>query len=419
MRKVLLVCYYFPPMGGAGVARPLALVKHLPEYGYECHVLTVKPVAYRMFEPDLLENIPDAKIYRAGSFDPQRLMYLLGMRRVSGRTIDRGRTVSNRYFPDAKIAWVRRAVKLGRDLLNNRDYHAVISTSPPMSAHLAARQLSREFKRPWIADFRDYWAMTVQKPEVFYRDDPGKLKRAQALLADIRDDASLITAVNGSVGEYVGAGETVYNCFDADLSSVWRQPSEDDTFGIGLLGTLNDITPVEPLLRLLARVREAEPVLFDKIRLRHVGQVDPEWIRPQLEKYGLADKCELLGAASRHETVRLLSATSMLYIGVASEREAGLSTGRIYTMLSSGRPILAAAPHGSEIEKLVSRAGNGCCFFDEDRAAIAYVIERLKEAGQGGSSIVLNPSYATAYSSRSMAAQFAGLLDRLQPPTPR
>ena len=419
MRNILLVCYYFPPMGGAGVARPLALVKHLPEYGYDCHVLTVKPVAYRMFEPDLLEDIPDAKIYRAGSFDPQRLMYLFGMRHVAGRTIDRARPVANRYFPDAKVAWVRRAIRLGRDLLNNRDYHAIISTSPPISAHLAARQLSREFKRPWIADFRDYWAMTVQKPEDFYRDNPARLKRARALLGDIRDEASLITAVNGSVGEYVGADETIYNCFDADLSSVWRRPSEDGTFNIGLLGTLNDTTPVEPLLRILALVREAEPVLFERIRVRHVGQVDQEWIRPQLEQYGLADRCELLGVASRRETVRLLSATAMLYIGIASEREAGISTGRIYTMLSSGRPILAAAPSGSEIEKLVSRSGNGCCFFDDDRAAMAYVTERLKEAGQGGSSIVLNPSYATAYSSRSMAAQYAGLLDRLQPPTPR
>ena len=160
-------------------------------------------------------------------------------------------------------------------------------------------------------------------------------------------------------------------------------------------------------------------MLFDSMRLRHVGQVDQEWIRPQLEQYGLADRCELLGVASRRETVRLLSATSMLYIGVASGREAGISTGRIYTMLSSGRPILAAAPHGSEIEKLVSRSGNGCCFFDDDRAGMAYVIERVKEAGQGGSSIVLNPSYATAYSSRSMTAHFAGLLDRLRPPTLR
>ena len=56
-KKVLLICYYFPPLGLAGVGRPLNLFKRLPRFGWDCHVLTVKPVTYWAYEPDLLDQV--------------------------------------------------------------------------------------------------------------------------------------------------------------------------------------------------------------------------------------------------------------------------------------------------------------------------------------------------------------------------
>jgi hypothetical protein len=71
-RKVLLICYYFPPLGLGGVGRPLNLFKELPALGWDCHVLTVKSVAYRAYEPELLQGLDTSKVYRSGSRDPQR-----------------------------------------------------------------------------------------------------------------------------------------------------------------------------------------------------------------------------------------------------------------------------------------------------------------------------------------------------------
>ncbi len=39
---VLMIAYYFPPMGGAGVQRTLKFAKYLPEFGWSPHVLTVR-----------------------------------------------------------------------------------------------------------------------------------------------------------------------------------------------------------------------------------------------------------------------------------------------------------------------------------------------------------------------------------------
>ncbi len=142
--RVLLVAYYFPPLGMAGVGRPLNLFKHLPSFGYDCDLLTVKPVAYRKYEPELLDGLDLSRIYRAGSFDPQRIMYLLGIRQVNPRTIARGSAVGEKLFPDSKIGWVRPAVRLGKKLHARNQYAAVISTSPPISSHLVGMRLAKE-----------------------------------------------------------------------------------------------------------------------------------------------------------------------------------------------------------------------------------------------------------------------------------
>jgi len=407
------VCYYFPPLSGAGVARPLALFKHLPEFGWECHVLSVKPVAYRAFEPELLDGLPGRHIYRAGSSDPQRLMRLMGIRTVADRVIRKGRALADWYFPDPKIGWVRRATALGRTLLANRDYDAIISTSPPVSAHLVARTLSREFKRPWIADFRDYW--TIHRPEQLYANRPRRRRRAQRLLAAIRDEASEVTAVNETVREYVGAGTVISNCYDEALAAGWTLPA-GSPFVIGVLGALNEITPVAPLLRLLARLRRERPEVFPRVRVRQVGEVDGQWLERQIDACGVQEIFDRYGWQPRRETIAILSEASLMYLGVASAEERGLSTGRVYTMLASGRPILAWAPEDSELARLLAHTGSGVCFFgSDDSPAVKYLADLVQAHGEGKTPVTLRPAYAEPYSSRRMTEKFAALLDRQKP----
>lgn len=41
--------------------------------------------------------------------------------------------------------------------LKENPVDAIVSTGPPQSMHLIARQLSRATGIPWVADFRDPW----------------------------------------------------------------------------------------------------------------------------------------------------------------------------------------------------------------------------------------------------------------------
>ncbi len=413
-KRVLLICYYFPPLGGAGVGRPLALFKYLPRYGYECDVLTVKPVAYRGYEPELLDGLETRRIYRAGSWDPQRLLHFFGARKIKDATISGGKKISGRFFPDPKVGWVRSATRLGRTLATNRHYNAIISTSPPISTHLVGRKLAQEFRLPWVADFRDYW--TGYKAEDWF-DNERSIRRAKKLLSRISSEASSISVVNPAIAEYLGQGQVIYNSFDPERASLWRPPKRSGKFVIGILGTLDELRPIEPLLKLLAGVRERSPEAFEKIRLAQVGQVNIEGFESLLDQYRMRNRIDLHGTRNRQETIELLSDSSMLYIGLSTSKAQDLVPGRLFDMLASGRSLLAYVPADSMIAALLNETGNGCCYHvdDTDRAE-EYVLSRYQLFTQDELKIDTLREYAEKYSAEQMAAQFAGLFESLRAP---
>ncbi len=60
-KKILVIAYYFPPLGGVPVQRTLRFIKYLPEYEWNPVVLTVRE-GYDHFhpnDPSLLRKIPN------------------------------------------------------------------------------------------------------------------------------------------------------------------------------------------------------------------------------------------------------------------------------------------------------------------------------------------------------------------------
>ncbi|MDF1544776.1 MAG: hypothetical protein P1R58_06695 [bacterium] len=409
--RILLICYYFPPLGGAGIGRPLSLFKELGEHGIDCDILTVKPVAYRVYEPEQLTLLDKSRIYRSGSFDPQRLMYLLGMRRIKGKSIERGREISDRFFPDPKVGWVCSAIRYGRQLLTSQKYDLIMSTSPPVSCHLVAQQLSRETTIPWVADFRDYWnAYPVE--DCF--SNSKLIARGKELIKTIRKEARSVTTVNESIAAYLETDQVISNSYDTDFARLWLRESVPDRFVIGLFGTFNEVYPVRPLFKAVAQLLDQQPQLREIVRIDQIGNTDPNWLDRELEKYGLVDYCIKYGFKSRAEAVILASHASCFYVGVDPEKGAGFSTGKVFYLLASGRPILAAAPPDGELCRLLKKTGNSFCITStEIESAVKFLHAKIEIFGRGERSFDICPGYAEEYSSQRMTARFATLFNRL------
>ena len=57
-KKVLIITYYWPPSGGAGVQRWLKFVKYLPEFGWEPVIYTPENPEYPVLDQTLEKDIP-------------------------------------------------------------------------------------------------------------------------------------------------------------------------------------------------------------------------------------------------------------------------------------------------------------------------------------------------------------------------
>ena len=81
MFKVLVVAYYFPPMGLSGVQRTLKFVKYMKKYNWDPTVITTGNVAYFAHDDFLKKELADTqvKIIRiSGSRDPNSLLSKFG-----------------------------------------------------------------------------------------------------------------------------------------------------------------------------------------------------------------------------------------------------------------------------------------------------------------------------------------------------
>ncbi|MBN1503981.1 MAG: hypothetical protein JW952_02840, partial [Candidatus Eisenbacteria bacterium] len=74
-RRVLMLAYFFPPLGGGGVQRTSKFVKYLPDSGWTPVVVTVKEGAYWVADGTLAGDVPaGVEVVRTSSLSPFRVL---------------------------------------------------------------------------------------------------------------------------------------------------------------------------------------------------------------------------------------------------------------------------------------------------------------------------------------------------------
>ena len=214
--RILMFAYFYPPLGGAGVQRSLKFSKYLLDFGIRPSVISADSSAYTQ-DRSLLPEVPaEIEVVRLPHTPAlARLMALARRhgraRRVSaepaptrpdkagptGRWRDRAlRAFSTLQYPDDKAAWARHAEQAALRLMEHTPIDLVYSSSPPVSAHLAAMRVARHARVPWVADFRDMWTA-----------NPDYTAPAWRRALDRRLESRLLAAANGiiTVSEHLAA----------------------------------------------------------------------------------------------------------------------------------------------------------------------------------------------------------------------
>src|SRR3954452_6012482 len=111
MRRLLVVAYYFPPIGGGASIRLVRFAEHLPEFGWDVTVLAPKATPHAA-DPRL--HYPETHGVGSRSLELSRLKQLVPRFRASapgdGRARAAARTAGRLLYPDPQIGWFPGAV---------------------------------------------------------------------------------------------------------------------------------------------------------------------------------------------------------------------------------------------------------------------------------------------------------------------
>lgn len=161
MFKVLVIAYYFPPLGLSGVQRTLKFVKYLPQYDWDPFVLTCENIAYFSHDSELLNETVEnnMRIVRVAGKDINSLMSGRGTMRMPPEFLRKllNRLSQTFFIPDNKIGWTKKAILIARELLRNEKFDLIFVSAPPFSAFRMGVKLKKEFNLPLIVDYRDLW----------------------------------------------------------------------------------------------------------------------------------------------------------------------------------------------------------------------------------------------------------------------
>jgi glycosyltransferase involved in cell wall biosynthesis len=424
MKKVLIITYYWPPSGGAGVQRWLKFAKYLLEFGWQPVILTVDPeyATYPQRDESLANEIhPDCLVYTTKSFEFYNLYKLIsGKKEVpyGGFANESKESLfqkiskflrGNFLLPDPRKGWNNYALKKATELIQKFDIKTVVTTSPPHSTQLIGLKLRRKFKIRWIADLRDPWT------DIYYYDQfrhTGLARKIdQNLERKVVENADLLLTVSEDVKRIFSgktqlpAGEKIFvvpNGFDEEDFLIKPVKSESKMV-ITYTGTISESYDVDGLLLAIGQLDEK---IKQDLLFRFVGKV-PSSIAQKFESAGLST--ELVGYVDHSKSIEYLFLSDLLLMVVPRvKNNKGIITGKFFEYLASQRPVLAIGPTDGDLAKIIKNTECGQLFDYEDVTGIGkYIQEQLKNPGNGG-----NPEMAGAFSRKQLTKRIAELMEK-------
>lgn len=371
MKKALLITYYWPPAGGAGVHRWLRMSKYFAENNVELTVYCPENPAYPILDEELLAEVSsDLKIIKHKIIEPNQ--YLKSKSGGSGFTHKEKKTFitkaliwvrGNIFIPDARMLWVRPSTRFLRKYLKaNPEITTIITTGPPHSLHLIGRNLKRKLNLHWITDFRDPWS-GIDFAEDLNSNERAIRKNKNLEYSVLTEADHVVTISTGVAEELTELGkrkiEVVTNGFEFDLNFDSELTKK---FTISHFGSLPNSRNPELLWKVLAELTTSNKEFSDALQVDLYGFVDNS-ITTSVDIHGLKTFVHLKGNLSHKESILMQRCTQMLLLIVNNQGNmGGTLTGKFFEYLNSKRPILAIGPEDGDLNQAIISTESGRLF---------------------------------------------------------
>ena len=397
-KRVLMLCYYYPPVQTSGTARSVGFATRLPEFGWEPVVLSVRKPRDRWVSV-AGEPGPDVPVHRTYEWDLTGLVDLLDagasrLWRWGGRELRRHYFREVLGFPDPQTAWLSTLKGIG--LARNCD--VVYATCSPASSAVSAVLVGSVTKKPVVLDFRDAWGYDVGS---FFSS--GYLRALLSLERFVVGACDhLILNTDGALGLYVERYpqhehkmSMVPNGYDRLTPAPQR---EGRTFRVVHTGTFYAGRDPSPLIAALEAVND------QRVEFVHVGER-----YASLDSYAGPVRVVQTGVVSRDEALEALQSASALYLRQGPGNRIAVAA-KTYEYLATGLPVIFQGPEGDNAA-VVRRYGKGSLVVTHDAADVIERWMRERLSSDRTTSAEIDDEFGIRFDRRHLTAKLADILE--------
>ena len=425
LKKVLIITYYWPPSGGAGVQRTLHFAKYLGDYNCTPYVLTVDPAyaSYPVIDESLKSIVPSTlNVTYTKSFEALNILSAVaGKDKVpyGGFTNQKKSSFfqdalkwirGNFFIPDARIGWIKYAVQKASELIQTHQIDTILISSPPHSSQLIGLKLKKEFPHlKWVADLRDPWTDIYYYKELLHTN--WAKKKDLALEKKVLERADSILVVSNYI-KYAFAEKSLKinvdkihvlpNGFDENDFAKEEIKSEDK-FYITYVGTMADSYKPTVFFESLSKLISANNL--NNLVFRFVGSV-PQHIKDQLQTLNISS--EFIGHVKHQDAVKFMKQTNLLLLVIPdAPGSEGILTGKLFEYLGAKKRIIGIGPSNGDAATIIRSCNAGEMF---DRTDKKQLQEWLLNEINHDNRHLINQAEVSKYTRKELTQQLSSII---------
>jgi glycosyltransferase involved in cell wall biosynthesis len=357
MHKVLVIAYYFPPMGLSGVQRTLKFVKYLKNNNWEPTVITTGNVAYFAHDESLQKELDETgvRVIRVEGAEPNSLLSKHGTIKLPNEFIRKtfNRLSQTFFIPDNKISWSKKAFKKAIEILSAEHFDCLFNTGPPFSQFDVFSSVKKVHNIPLILDYRDLWydSYFAFYPTPFHRL-LHKKKEYKTLKA-----ADLIIVTNRKLKEkllnifpFLTFNDVViisHGYDQEDFNTITAQPKPQNKMVLMYSGIFLVYNTPEYFLKAFKQITIERTDIASNIELHFVGFLNKE-NQKLIRQLNLQSFVKDHGYVNHIESIAKLKSADVLWFMVGNRRNIdAILPGKVYEYIGSRKPIIACVPEGA------------------------------------------------------------------------
>lgn len=395
-KKVLIITYYWPPSGGAGVQRWLKFTKYLCELGLEPHVVIPSnpnyPVIDTSFEKDI-ENL-DIKIIKIPIWEPYNIYrkfmgfsedYKINHTFSAGDKSNNWKSKlalwfkSNVFIPDPRIFWTLNTPSILSKYIIQQNIDTIITTSPPHSIQLIGYILKNKLKHiKWIADLRDPWTTiyfsNTLPQSLFSKKINAWLEKKVLQKAD-----HVITVSKALCEEFSLISNRKIHCitngYDAD--DIQSNTEFDySSFSMSYIGTLFKAYNMPNFWEVISEICSENMQFKKDLKITIAGSVDSNIIE-KFNELNISDNINYLGYLNHDKINEIIQKTQILLLTTPEHNNKGILTGKVFEYMATLKPILCITSQYNNLWNLIQETKSGYCASFDNKEEIKNIVLSL------------------------------------------